>query len=238
MRHLIVLASGRAARTATKARRRPGRRPVAAGLTGGAVLVLGSERTLPPPAIEPVVLVGASTGGPEALPVLLNALPADSPGVLIVQHMPGHFTAAFARHLQAQTALDVKEAEDGDPVRRGQALLAPGNCHLLLRTSGGRYYAEVRRGPLVSRHRPSVDVLFRSGARHAGPNAVGVLLTGMGKDGGRGLLELKQTGAATIAQDESTCVAFGMPQEAIRLGAAGRILPLDQIAPAILAACR
>jgi two-component system chemotaxis response regulator CheB len=185
-----------------------------------------------------VVLVGSSTGGPEALGVALKALPAESPGLLIVQHMPEPFTAAFAQHLDSQCAVAVKEAENGDPVLPGRALLAPGNRHLLLKASGGRYYAEVRNGPPVCRHRPSVDVLFRSAARCAGPNAVGVLLTGMGEDGARGMLELKQAGAATIAQDKSTCAVYGMPHEAVRLGAAGRVLPIDRIAPAILEACR
>ena len=185
-----------------------------------------------------VVLVGASTGGPEALGVALAALPAESPGLLIVQHMPGPVTAAFARHLDGQCAIAVKEAEDGDPVLPGRALLAPGNRHMLLRASGGRYYAEVRGGPPVSRHRPSVDVLFRSGARAAGGDAVGVLLTGMGADGARGLLELRRAGAATIAQDETTSAVFGMPRAAIQLGAALQVQPIERIAPAILEACR
>jgi two-component system chemotaxis response regulator CheB len=191
-----------------------------------------------PPDAHRVVLVGASTGGPEALGVALAALPAESPGLLIVQHMPEPITAAFAQHLDGQCAIAVKEAENGDPVLPGRALLAPGNRHLYLRTSGGRYYAEVRDGPPVCHHRPSVDVLFRSGARSAGGDAVGVLLTGMGQDGARGLLCLKQSGAATIAQDESTSEAFGMPRAAIQLGAALQVQPLDRIAPAILAACR
>ena len=191
-----------------------------------------------PPDARRVVLVGASTGGPEALGVALAALPAESPGLLIVQHMPEPLTGAFARHLDGQCAIAVKEAEDGDPVLPGRALLAPGNRHLLLRVSAGRYYAEVRKGPPVCRHRPSVDVLFRSGARCAGENAVGVLLTGMGKDGARGLLELKRAGAATIAQDESTSAVFGMPHAAIQLGAAAQVHPLEKIAPAILEACR
>jgi two-component system, chemotaxis family, protein-glutamate methylesterase/glutaminase len=184
-----------------------------------------------------VVLVGASTGGPEALGVALTALPPGSPGLLVVQHMPATLTAAFARHLDGQCAIEVKEAEDGDPVLPGRALLAPGDRHLLLRESAGRYFAEVRSGPPVCRHRPSVDVLFRSGARCAGGNAVGVLLTGMGSDGARGLLELKRAGASTMAQDESTSAAFAMPQAAIRLGAACEVHPIEEIAPAILKMC-
>jgi len=185
-----------------------------------------------------VVLVGASTGGPDALGVALTALPAHSPGLLIVQHMPEALTAAFARHLDGQCAIAVKEAEDGDPVLPGRALLAPGNRHLRLRNSAGRYYAEVRTGPPVSRHCPSVDVLFRSGARCAGPNAVGVLLSGMGHDGARGLLCLRQAGAPTIVQDESTSAVFAMPQAAIKLGAAAQVRPIGGIAPAILEACQ
>jgi two-component system chemotaxis response regulator CheB len=186
---------------------------------------------------DKVVLVGASTGGTEALRELLMALPTDAQGLVIVQHMPEKFTAAFAERLDSLCAISVKEAENGDAVLRGRALIAPGNRHTLLKRSGARYFVEVRDGPLVCRHRPSVDVLFRSGARYAGRNAVGVLMTGMGNDGAHGLLELRQAGAATIAQDESTCVVFGMPHEAIKLGAAGRVLPLDGIAPGILAAC-
>jgi two-component system chemotaxis response regulator CheB len=186
---------------------------------------------------ERVVLVGASTGGTEALRVFLEAMPPDSPGILIVQHMPEKFTTAFAKRLDSLCAISVKEAENGDTVLRGHALIAPGNRHLLLKRSGARYLAEVRDGPLVCRHRPSVDVLFRSAARYAGPNAVGAIMTGMGNDGAQGLLELKQAGATTFAQDEATCVVFGMPNEAIKLGAAGRVLPLGAMAGAVLGAC-
>jgi len=170
--------------------------------------------------------------------VVLEALPGDTPGILIVQHMPEKFTTAFAKRLDGLCAITVKEAENGDTVLRGRALLAPGNRHMLLKRSGARYFVEVRDGPLVCRHRPSVDVLFRSGARYAGRNAVAVLMTGMGNDGAHGLLELKQAGAATIAQDESTCVVFGMPNEAIKLGAANRVLPLQNIAAAVLLSCQ
>lgn len=179
---------------------------------------------------ERVILIGASTGGVEALTTILTALPPNTDGIVIVQHMPEHFTTAFAGRLDSLCRVSVKEAADGDTVVRGRALLAPGNRHLLLRRQGGRYSVEVREGPLVSRHRPSVDVLFRSGARYAGRNATGVILTGMGDDGAQGLLEMKQAGAATIAQDEATCVVFGMPAEAIRKGAVDRVLPLNAIA--------
>lgn len=184
---------------------------------------------------EKIVAVGASTGGTEALREFLQALPADAPGIVIVQHMPEKFTASFAQRLDSLCHVSVKEAADGDSVLRGQVLIAPGNRHMLLKRSGARYYVEVRDGPLVSRHRPSVDVLFRSTARYAGQNAVGVIMTGMGDDGAKGLLEMKEAGAYTIAQDEASCVVFGMPQEAIKLGGVARILPLNRIAAEVVA---
>ncbi len=186
---------------------------------------------------EKVVVVGASTGGTEALRTFLEAFPLDSPGIVIVQHMPENFTTAFAKRLDGICRLTVKEAEDGDTVIRGRALIAPGNHHLLLKRSGARYYVEIKDGPLVSRHRPSVDVLFRSAARYAGKNAVGVIMTGMGDDGAKGMLELKEAGAFTIAQDEKTCVVFGMPNEAIKLNAVNRVLPLESIAGSVLTQC-
>ncbi len=179
---------------------------------------------------EQVVAIGASTGGTEALLEVIRALPADGPGVLVVQHMPERFTTQFAARLDAQCRIRVKEAASGDTVLRGQVLIAPGNRHLLLKRSGARYFVEISDGPLVSRHRPSVDVLFRSTARYAGGNAIGVILTGMGDDGARGLAELRAAGARTIAQDEASCVVFGMPAEAIKRGAVERVLPLDRIA--------
>jgi two-component system chemotaxis response regulator CheB len=181
-----------------------------------------------------VVAIGASTGGTEALHKLIEALPADAPAMLVVQHMPAGFTAAFARRLDSIAQVEVKEAETGDAVRRGRVLIAPGNRHMLLRRAGGRYHVDVVEGPLVSRHRPSVDVLFRSVAQTAGANAAGVLLTGMGDDGAEGLLEMHVAGAQTIAQDEASCVIFGMPKEAIARGAAGAVLPLGAIAGELL----
>jgi len=186
---------------------------------------------------EKVTIIGASTGGTEALRAVLKALPADAPGIVIVQHMPEKFTAAFAAGLDRECRMTIKEAENNDTVMRGTALIAPGNKHTMLKRSGARYYVEVRDGPLVSRHRPSVDVLFRSAARYAGNNAVGVIMTGMGDDGARGLLEMKEAGAKTMAQDEESCVVFGMPNEAIKLGAVDKILPLNGIAKEILRAC-
>jgi two-component system chemotaxis response regulator CheB len=187
---------------------------------------------------ERVVCIGASTGGTESLRQVLETLPMDCPGIAIVQHMPEKFTAAFARRLDGLCAMEVKEAADGDSVIRGRVLIAPGNRHMLLQRSGARYYVAVKDGPLVSRHRPSVDVLFRSAARFAGANALGVIMTGMGDDGARGLCEMHEAGATTIAQDEASCVVFGMPKEAIARGAADRILPLDQIGPGLMRACR
>ncbi len=187
---------------------------------------------------ERVVAIGASTGGTEALKVLLEALPADCAGMVIVQHMPELFTRAFAQRLDNLCQISVKEAEPNDTVLRGRALIAPGNHHLLLKRSGARYFVDVKDGPLVSRHRPSVDVLFRSAARYAGQNAVGVIMTGMGDDGANGMLEMKQAGAVTIAQDEDSCVVFGMPHEAIKRNAVDRVLPLPMIAGAILAAAK
>jgi two-component system chemotaxis response regulator CheB len=181
-----------------------------------------------------VVTIGASTGGTQALQFLLGTLPANAPGIVIAQHMPEHFTRAFANRLDQACALHVKEAEDGDIVGPGRALIAPGNRHLVLRRRGAQYFAEVKDGPLVSGHRPSVDVLFKSVARYAGQNAVGVLLTGMGADGADGLKELHDAGAGTIAQDEATCVVFGMPAEAIKRGAVDDILGLPAIPRRIL----
>jgi two-component system chemotaxis response regulator CheB len=183
---------------------------------------------------EKVLLVGASTGGTEALRVFLEALPLDTPGVVIVQHMPEHFTAAFARRLDGMCRINILEAKDNDTVLRGQALIAPGNKHTLLKRSGARYYVEVKDGPLVSRHRPSVDVLFRSGATYAGKNVVAAIMTGMGDDGARGMRELFDSGAYCIAQDEATSVVFGMPQEAIKREAVHKVLPLQSIAVEML----
>jgi two-component system chemotaxis response regulator CheB len=179
---------------------------------------------------ETVIAVGASTGGTDALQVFLQDMPLDCPGIVIVQHMPEFFTRSFANRLNEICKITVKEAENGDSVIRGRALIAPGNHHMLLKRSGARYYVEVKEGPLVNRHRPSVDVLFRSTARYAGKNAIGAIMTGMGDDGAKGLLEMKEAGASTIAQDEKSCIVFGMPNEAIKLGAADKVLPLDQIA--------
>jgi two-component system chemotaxis response regulator CheB len=185
-----------------------------------------------------VVAIGASTGGPEALRAIIESLPADAPGTIVVQHMPEGFTTAFAKRLNASSRVEVKEAAHGDVVAPGRVLIAPGNRHVLLGRCGSKLYTQVTGGPLVSRHRPSVDVLFRSVAQAAGPNAIGVILTGMGDDGADGLAEMRTAGAATIAQDETTSVIFGMPREAIARGAAGDVLPLGAIAGAVLRLAR
>lgn len=207
---------------------------------------LTADAMMPPPrangamarTTEMVVCMGASTGGTESLREVLEALPQDAPGIVIVQHMPEKFTAAFARRLDSLCAVTVKEAENGDAILRGRVLIAPGNRHTLVQRSGARYTVAVKDGPLVTRHRPSVDVLFRSAAQYLGGNALGILLTGMGDDGARGLFEMRQAGAATIAQDEASCVVFGMPREAIALGAAQKVLPLPAMAGEIMRVAR
>ena len=188
-------------------------------------------------ASDRIVAVGASTGGTEAIREFLQAMPAGCPGIVIVQHMPEMFTRAFANRLDRDCHIEVKEAADGDPIVPGRALIAPGNHHLMVQHKGSGFVAQVKDGPLVSRHRPSVDVLFRSVANCVGGSAIGVIMTGMGDDGAQGLLELRRSGAQTIAQDESSCVVFGMPREAIRLGAVAEVLPLPRIARSVLQMC-
>jgi two-component system chemotaxis response regulator CheB len=183
---------------------------------------------------EKIVAIGASTGGTEALLQIFEQMPETCPGIVAVQHMPEGFTAAYAKRLNGVCRIEVKEATDGDRVLPGQAYIAPGNRHTLVRRIGPSYFLEVRDGPLVSRHRPSVNVLFRSVAQAAGDSAVGILMTGMGDDGADGLLEMKQAKAFTIAQDEASCVVFGMPREAILRGAVDEILSLSRIPTAIL----
>lgn len=178
---------------------------------------------------DKIIAIGASTGGTEAIREVLMPLPQNTPGIVIVQHMPPKFTTAFAERLNQQCAMEVKEAQDGDSVVTGRALIAPGNYHMLLRRSGARYFVQVKTGPPVHHQRPSVDVLFNSAAQSAGANVVGIILTGMGADGAEGLLAMKERGAYTVAQDEASCVVFGMPREAIRRGATQKVLPLARI---------
>jgi two-component system, chemotaxis family, protein-glutamate methylesterase/glutaminase len=209
-------------------------KPPAAKLTADAMLPPPGQAPAMARTTERVICIGASTGGTESLRVILEALPIATPGIVIVQHMPEKFTEAFARRLNGLCELEVKEAADGDAVLRGRALIAPGNRHLLLQRSGAQYYVAVKDGPLVSRHRPSVDVLFRSAAHSLGRNGVGIIMTGMGDDGAHGLLEMKHAGALTVAQDEASSVVFGMPKEAIALGAVDKVLPLGSLAGEIV----
>ncbi len=178
---------------------------------------------------EKLIIIGASTGGTEAIKEVLTRLPADVPGILVTQHMPENFTKSFADRLNTLCKISVKEAEHNERILPGHAYIAPGHSHLLLKRSGANYMTELNQGPPVNRHRPSVDVLFRSAANVAGANAMGIILTGMGKDGAQGLLEMKQAGSHTIAQDEATCVVFGMPREAIALGGATEVVPLQNV---------
>ncbi len=188
-----------------------------------------SQGTILSETTDKVIAIGASTGGTTAIQTILETIPADCPGIVIVQHMPEHFTKSFADRLNSICEITVREAVNGEFITPGKALIAPGNKHMLVARSGAKYKVEILDGPLVNRHRPSVDVLFRSVAKFAGKNALGIILTGMGDDGAKGLLEMKNAGAFTIAQDEKSCVVFGMPREAIRNNASEAVLPLDQI---------
>ncbi|OHC63279.1 MAG: chemotaxis response regulator protein-glutamate methylesterase [Rhodocyclales bacterium GWA2_65_20] len=182
-----------------------------------------------------LIAIGTSTGGTQALEAVLTRLPAVCPGIVIVQHMPEKFTALFAERLNGLCKLEVREAQNGDRVIPGRALIAPGGRHMMLRRSGAQYYVDVADGPLVNRHKPSVDVLFRSVAQVAGKNALGIIMTGMGDDGARGMKEMHDAGAQTVAEDESTCVVFGMPKEAIKFGGVDKVVPLDRIPQEIVA---
>ena len=204
-----------------------------AKLNADAVLAPARPRALAQ-TTERIVAIGTSTGGTQALEAVLTALPRVAPGIVIVQHMPERFTAAFAARLDALCAITVREAADGDRVLPGTALIAPGGKHMLLRRSGAQYGVEVRDGPLVNRHRPSVDVLFRSVANVAGANALGIIMTGMGDDGAAGLLEMRNAGASTLGQDEDSCVVWGMPREALKRGGVERELPLRALAGEIV----
>jgi two-component system chemotaxis response regulator CheB len=216
-------------------------RPRSVALPPPAGMSTDAARAKPRPAVAGVhalamnkpVLIGASTGGTQAIEAVLRALPGDSPGIAIVQHMPEKFTAMYAQRLNSLCAMQVREARDGDRLERGVALIAPGGQHLQLRKAGGQYYAVVSDGPPVNRHKPSVDVLFQSGAECAGKDALAILLTGMGNDGARGMKLLHERGARTVAQNEESCVVFGMPMEAIRLHGVDEVLALSQVAGAI-----
>lgn len=230
---IVLIDAVRAAARST--RRRPRGSAIAAAPRYSAEARANEESAVPwRVTSDNVVAIGASTGGTEALRTVLESMPPDAPGMAVVQHMPEGFTAAFAQRLNQICRIEVKEAVNGDRITAGRALIAPGNRHITVRRNGAQYVVEVSDGPLVSRHRPSVDVLFRSVAQCAGANAVGVIMTGMGNDGAEGLLEMRQAGAYTIAQDETSCVVFGMPKEAIERGAVDRVVNLSGIATAIL----
>ncbi len=233
----IIICDAVKAASKAKLNRISPKKQVEPKLSADAVLSKSASRAMLQ-TTDKIIAVGASTGGTEALRIFLEALPPDSPGIVIVQHMPENFTRAFANRLNGLCQITVKEAEDGDSVLRGHALIAPGNKHMLLKRSGAKYYAEIKEGPLVNRHRPSVDVLFRSAARYGGKNTVGIIMTGMGDDGARGLLEMKEAGAQTIAQDEKSCVVYGMPAEAVKIGAAHKVVSLKNIASVALSMCR
>ncbi len=222
-----------AVRSAASARLRPrATRPLVGADDRPPVLPRISARTAS--RVDPVIAIGVSIGGPAALASIVPALPSDLPGIVAVQHMPEAFTGAFAARLDRLGAIRVRQAQSGDPVIRGQMLLAPGDRHLRLRRSGPGFVVELEAGPLISRHRPSVDALFRSVAAEAGPHALGVILTGMGVDGAEGLLEMKRAGAITLAQDEASCVVYGMPGEAVARGAVDEIVPLESIPAAVV----
>lgn len=202
------------------------------------VKIEAAERAGKPTALakttNQILAIGSSTGGTVALEVILRRMPANSPGTVITQHMPQYFTKSFGERLNSISPMSVKEAEDGDSVTPGIALIAPGNKHMLLRRSGARYYVNVKDGPLVNRHRPAVDVMFKSVAESAGKNVIGVILTGMGGDGAKGMKIMHDAGAATIAQDEASCVVYGMPKVAVEMGGVDDVLPLESIPKAIL----
>ena len=204
--------------------RKPSEKLDASVLIPHTVSGLTNQRTT-----EKIVLIGTSTGGTQALEIVLRELPSNAPAIAIVQHMPEKFTRSFAERLDSLCNIRVQEAKDGDRMLPGLALIAPGGKHMLIKRNGGQYHVEVKDGPLVCRHRPSVDVLFRSGAIQASKNALGIIMTGMGDDGARGLKELHESGATTFAQDEESCVVFGMPKEAIKLGGVDQIVSLTAI---------
>ena len=234
-----IVSAVRAAAVANVRRLGMAAHPVAPAAKLGADAVLSASIPLSPSALskttDAVIAIGTSTGGTQALESVLKALPAVCTGIVVVQHMPEKFTAMFAERLNSLCAIEVREAKNGDRVIPGRALIAPGGRHMMLKRSGAQYLVEVIDGPLVNRHKPSVDVLFRSVAQVAGHNALGIIMTGMGDDGALGLKEMHEAGAETIAQDESTCVVFGMPKEAIKLGGVDKVVPLNLIPHEIIA---
>lgn len=209
-------------------------RQVIPKLTADSVIPAPSQSRALAETTQKVIAIGTSTGGTQALEYVLQSLPKTAPGIVVVQHMPEKFTAQFARRLNSISDVIIKEAEDNDRVLPGQVLIAPGGKHMLLKRAGAQYRVDIKDGPLVSRHRPSVDVLFRSVAQAAGKNALGIIMTGMGDDGARGMKEMHETGARTCAQDEETCVVYGMPKEAVKLGGVDEVIPLQEVADNIM----
>ncbi|EGV32830.1 response regulator receiver modulated CheB methylesterase [Thiorhodococcus drewsii AZ1] len=225
----------RAAAKANMRRVAPSPSPAAVAPKYSADVVLPAPDQAMHQTTEKIVAIGTSTGGTQALEILLTTLPRTTPGLVIVQHMPERFTTAFAQRLDGLCQMEVREAQNGDRVIQGRVLIAPGGRHMVLKRNGAQYQVNVMDGPPVSRHKPSVDVLFRSAARSAGRNALGVIMTGMGDDGARGLKEMHDAGAMSVAQDEASCVVYGMPKEAVKLGAVDRSLPLEELSGAIMA---
>jgi len=230
-RRELVAALKAAARTRPRAGMAAAPKPASGAPAPAKPLIAGLHAL----AVNKPVVIGSSTGGTQALELVLTSLPGDAPGIAITQHMPEKFTAMYAQRLDTLCAMNVREAKDGDRLERGVVLIAPGGKHLQLRKAGGQYFAVVVDGPPVNRHKPSVDVLFRSVADCAGRDVLAIMLTGMGDDGARGMKQLHDLGARTIAQDEATCVVFGMPKEAIALGAVDEVMPIQNVARAILA---
>lgn len=218
-------------RAAAKANLRKPPSPAQPPPSPSAGLPFSAHSTMP---AEKLILVGASTGGTEAIKVFLEKMPPNCPGILIAQHMPAAFTNSFAKRMDSLSLIAVKEAEQGDRILPGHAYIAPGHSHLLVNRSGGHYIAELSEAPPVNRHRPSVDVLFHSAAQRLGANAIGVIMTGMGRDGAAGMLEMKQAGAYNFAQDEASCVVFGMPKEAIATGGVDEIVPIQEMAARVM----
>jgi two-component system, chemotaxis family, protein-glutamate methylesterase/glutaminase len=236
----IVQAIRGAARANLRAlpRNMPANAPLNRPKLSADVVIAPGEPTAMARTTDQLIAIGTSTGGTQALEAVLTRLPATCLGIVIVQHMPEKFTALFAERLNGLCNLEVREARNGDRVIPGRALIAPGGRHMMLKRSGAQYQVEVVDGPLVNRHKPSVDVLFRSVAKFAGANALGIIMTGMGDDGARGLKEMHDAGARTIAQDEASCVVFGMPKEAIKLGGVDEVMPLDRVPEAMMAYTR
>ena len=226
---ILICDAVKAAAQVNISRRKPVYHEISPKLSADSILSLSPNQVQIKNTTDKIIVIGASTGGTNAILTFLEKMPPDCPGIVIVQHMPELFTRSFAERLNSICRIQVKEGTHGESIAVGKAIIAPGNKHIMINRSGARYIVEINEGPLVNRHRPSVDVLFRSAAKYAGQNALGILLTGMGDDGAKGLLEMRQAGSYTIAQDEASCIVYGMPKSAVNLNAACTVLPLDKI---------